>query len=61
MPVEAPRTASAVRATRSAVTPTGEDITPAGLAALLAEQRAAFGKGAPEYAQRIAALDALRD
>ena len=33
----------------------------AGLAALLATQRAAFARGAPDYDRRIAALDALRD
>jgi coniferyl-aldehyde dehydrogenase len=62
MSVEAPRTVSSVRAAaRRDAPPSGQDVTPAGLAALLAEQRTAFGKGAPDYAQRLAALDALRE
>jgi coniferyl-aldehyde dehydrogenase len=34
---------------------------PAALAALLAEQRAAFARGAPDHDRRVAALDTLRD
>jgi coniferyl-aldehyde dehydrogenase len=37
------------------------DVTAADLAALLAEQRAAFAQGAPDHAQRITALESLRD
>ena len=38
------------------------DVTePAALAALLAEQRAAFARGAPDHDRRAAALDTLRD
>ena len=48
-----------VEAAAAAVS-TGDE-RPAALRALLDAQRAAFARGAPDYRQRIAALDALRD